>query len=172
MSKSKSKSFIRLELKGLPELDKVLKRIPDNLNRRVNKTALSFACSPMAKDASRLAPVRSGQLKKSIGKTTPKNIKNKPIIGVFIGARSGFKIDYEGKKINPRSYIHLVNAGTKNRIVQNFMGKQGWKMDVKRTKAYHFLQQAYSNNKDKTVERYIQKANFAIDKLRSKGKIK
>ncbi len=55
--------------------------------------------------------VRSGQLKRSLGRKT-KTYDSGVVVGV-IGPRKGYAIVWNGQKIDPVKYAHLVNADTR-----------------------------------------------------------
>lgn len=101
-------------LKGDKELFKQLNRIKKQSTiNRVLRPALREASGEIRKAAKRKAPVRSGQLKKSI-KNVVRTAKKSKGGGVYalIGPAHGFDKDINGKPNDPVNYAHLVELGT------------------------------------------------------------
>ena len=99
-----------LELEGVDELRRVLKRLPTNVQAKVLDQALSAGGALIAREARKLVPVRSGALKKSITNRKKRARRRRDLAERVIGFRS------------PTSRIaHLVEFGTAHSKAQPFM---------------------------------------------------
>lgn len=94
-------------LTGDKELIRNLERLPIRVQRKVVRQAVSAALTPLNKEMKRQAPKDTGTLKKSIGKKI-KTYKNDGVVWGAVGVRSGFATTIDGKHVNPRLYVHLV----------------------------------------------------------------
>ena len=106
-----------MTLTGDKELDRAFQQLPDRVQRKVARQAVSAALTPMVKAAKRLAPKDEGLLKKSIGKKV-KTYRNNGVTWGAVGARSGFKTVIDGKVHDPRKIIHLVEFGAKAHVIK------------------------------------------------------
>lgn len=112
---------IQIDLTGLKEilakLDGLAK--PGKV-RMIYRKVLNAITKPVLKTAKSLVPERTGQLRKSLGR----KVRTYPGSGVTVGVvgpRFGFKIEINGKSINPVHYAHLQENGTKFHAPQPFL---------------------------------------------------
>ena len=115
MAKAKAFAF---SVFGDKKLKRAFKRLGQKVEQKVLKGAAGLAMNPILSAARRLVPVRSGQLKRSLGKRAR---TYKGIHIVFIGPRSGFKTLYKDRRVNPTQYAHLVEFGTVNSPARPFL---------------------------------------------------
>lgn len=101
---------VTVKIKGLKPLLKALKQLPDKLQRKVLRPAVTKASTPVVKTAKRLAPVGAGltpdgrerpNLKKTITKTRAKVAKKTGTVYVVVGPER-----------NKAPHSHLVHDGT------------------------------------------------------------
>lgn len=108
---------------------KTLKWLPRKIADKILKKAVGIASRKLSRAVKNAVPVRTGQLKKSIGARV-RMYKNTQIIVGVVGARKGFRVEvgkykrdsgktarYPHKKgdpiiVNPTKYLHLVELGT------------------------------------------------------------
>ena len=95
----------------MKEVLKNLEKLPEKVQKRVVKGAVRAAAKPIVKEARRLVPVRTGNLKKSIGVNARRS--DKTTVRVSISPRKGGR--YDG------FYGHFVEFGTKNSAPHPFM---------------------------------------------------
>lgn len=101
-------------LTGDKELDRMFQRLPERVQRKVLRQAVSAALTPVVKVAKRSVPVDTKTLKKSIGKKI-KTYKNDGVVWGAVGVRKDeekFVTVIDGKRRNPRLYAHLVEGRT------------------------------------------------------------
>lgn len=100
---------MKLQLSGDIALLYKFHQLPEKLQKKWGRRGVAKGARLMVKAAKAKCPVRTGQLKKSLG-FRPRTYKT----GVFavIGPRSGFETtDENGKKHDPKKIAHLVEMG-------------------------------------------------------------
>ncbi len=102
----------KLEFKGDKALIKTLESLKRNIAKRVLKPAMSSALLPVNREAKKLCPKLTGQLKKSIGKQVGKNGQ-----WARVYVRKGF----EKGGYDPGKIAHLPEYGTKKFAPKPFM---------------------------------------------------
>lgn len=126
----------KLQFTGLKQVLSVLDRLKGSTARRVLRRAMQQATGPVTKTVKRMAPVRTGLLKKSIGRKVVTYSRTGTVV-VIVGARSGYKTTGRGrnrKRVqtslgakykqtgqNPTRYLHLVELGTRTIAPRRFM---------------------------------------------------
>lgn len=96
-------------LVGEKRMAKLLDSIPSKMKRKELRKVMSKASTPILKRARALVPVRSGLLKKSLGKKV-KTYKS-GTVAVIIGARRQYVGIVNNKKHVPANIAHLVEGG-------------------------------------------------------------
>jgi HK97 gp10 family phage protein len=101
-----------LQLEGDKALAKVFKTLGPKVQRRVLRSAVNAATTPVTKAAKAKADAskQSGLLKKALGKKTKSYSKSMTVVGI-VGARTNVIGEYKGKKRWPAKYSHLVEKG-------------------------------------------------------------
>jgi len=99
-----------IEVNGLDEVLKKLKKLPEKVQKRVLVGAVRAGAKPIIKEAKRLVPVRTGTLKKSIG-VVKRRSKNKNLIHFTVTPR----------KKKGGWYAHYVEFGTLKMSARPFM---------------------------------------------------
>ncbi len=98
---------------GDEQISRLARRLAD-LDQKVATKAIKTGVNEITKDvlwdARALVPVRSKQLRKSLGRLVRVYRNSKVVVGI-IGPRRGFKVQYRGKWVNPVNYAHLVEYG-------------------------------------------------------------
>ena len=129
---------------ALPGLLKQLDKFASDVQRKAMNTAMNAAMRQMKKDAQRMAPKDSGNLRKAI------RVKKEKFESGII--RSRLYVNYKGAKGAP--YAHLVHDGTKKRKVKDtywFRGR-GYVLFEKgqslgSVKPDPFMEKAFTKNK-------------------------
>lgn len=96
-----------VNIKGLAELDKVLRDLPGKLARNVVRGSLRAAATVVADEARVRAPVRTGGLRESIRVST-RVVHGVPQAKVVAGTKSGKKT----KGGHDVFYAHMIEGGT------------------------------------------------------------
>jgi len=130
-----------IEIKGIDELLKNLRKLPERVQNRVVVGAIRASAKPLISEARARVPVNTGNLKKSIG-VTKRRSKNKNIIHFSVSPRKGGK--YNG------FYGHFLEFGTS------------------KMSARPFLRPAFEAKGEETIEAAKQYMAKRIDKELSK----
>ena len=106
-------SIVKFEMKGLDELDRAVKKLPEKIQKRVLIGALRAGGRVIQKEAKARAPVKSGNLKRNISVVAGKSKKSAPIgqvqAEVFVAT-------------TPKAwYSHLIEFGTKHISAKPFL---------------------------------------------------
>lgn len=147
---------IRGTLTGLEAVTKAMMKLRGPVRRKVMRAGMRKLTSLMNKTAKGLAPVRTGQLKRSLGV----KVKIYPS-GIVFGAvepRGGFKTMVDGKPVNPVKYAHLAERGTKARALKS--GKS-----VGAAPAQPFMQPAFDRNQNRAPELFGAELDKELAKL-------
>src|SRR4051812_47249427 len=99
-----------MQLFGDKQLERVFKTLGERVQRKVLRSAVSVAATPVVKAAKQNANKESGLLKKSLGKKIVTN-KQKQSVTAVIGPRRDVSGTYKGKRRKPSRYAHLVEKG-------------------------------------------------------------
>lgn len=116
-----------IKLDGMKELQRAIERLPKELQRTVEASALRAGMGPVRKAArANLNKSKdSGLLQKSLGLTVRKTRRGQ--LTARVGARSGFTqmVTRKGSskpiKANPTKYAHLVEYGTSKSAAKPFI---------------------------------------------------
>lgn len=115
-----------IKLTGLAELRRAIERLPKELQRTVEASALRAGFSPVRKAArANLSHSKdTGLLQKALGLTVKKTRAGQ--LTARVGARSGFRqvVKRKGRKpeiANPVKYAHLVEYGTSHSAAKPFI---------------------------------------------------
>lgn len=114
----------RAKVVGVEAAVRSLDEVKRGVRTRVLRKATTKAAQPVAKEARRNAPVRSRQLRRSIGyrvRTYPSGV-----VLAAIGPRAGFRTTYAGRVINPTKYAHLVELGTRRGVAPRLFLRRAW----------------------------------------------
>ena len=173
---------IRFNPQSLGDTQRALSMLKMATQRRVVRLAMSAALRPVAREAKRLAPRDSGQLRKAIGLIVRTYENTGKTVGV-VGARHGFAAvvarkmwaaGVQGKNVvnlvamryaNPANYIHLVEFGTKPHTIG---GGASLRKQVKGgathpgTKPLRFLERAWNAARGTFMSVFGSKLNEGV----------
>jgi HK97 gp10 family phage protein len=110
-----AKSSRAIRLIGDKELAATLAEFRGNVALRVMRKAIVKGLVPIADAAKRLAPERSGELKRAI----IRRVSKKAVGRVMVDPKR--EITYQGKKYRPSKIAHLVEFGTKAAAAKPFL---------------------------------------------------
>ena len=111
---------ISMKLSGVQDIKRKLKKLGDRTQRKVVRNATSAAATVIVKEARRLAPKRSGLLKKSIIRVV-RTYKRSGIIWAGVGIDKNAQGTADGRKARPVNYAHLVEFGTSHSARKPFL---------------------------------------------------
>ena len=99
-----------MKLIGDKALERKLKTLGERVQRKILRSAVSAAATPVLKSARQKAPTESKLLKKSLGRKLTTNTKKQSVTAI-IGARKEVQGEYKGKLRKPARYSHLAEKG-------------------------------------------------------------
>lgn len=99
-----------LSVTGDKQIKRLLKTLPDKVQRKVMKAAMKKAVKPIETAAQAKAPQDTGTLALSIGNKVKSYNKSKVTVGI-VGPKTGFSSESEGERKVPAWYAHLVEKG-------------------------------------------------------------
>ncbi|WP_309387522.1 HK97-gp10 family putative phage morphogenesis protein [Cerasicoccus frondis] len=144
-----------MTLTGDLELDKFIAGLAQSGQNRIMRPGVRAGASVISKAAKQKARrfKRTGQLAKAIGVS---KVKTYPGGAVFaaVGPRTGFKMIFEGKPVNPTQYAHLVEFGTAHSEAKPFLRPA---FDLEQGRAIAASQLAAVKAVDKEVDRLRKK---------------
>lgn len=111
-----------IQIDGLKELQRKLATLPERVQWKVMRPAVSAAATPVLKSARQKAKKRSGGLRKSLGKKIVTNKKTQSVTAI-IGPRKDFQTEVNGKPYKPSRTAHLVEKGFINAAGEHVPGQ-------------------------------------------------
>ena len=99
-----------MSITGDKQLKKLLKQLPEKVQRKVMSAAMRKAVKPIQSAAQAKAPVDTGTLALSMGSKVKTYAKSKTTVGI-IGPKTGFSSESGGQRNVPAFYAHLVEKG-------------------------------------------------------------
>lgn len=99
-----------MQLFGDKALTRLFEGLGERVQRRVLRSAVTAASTPVNRAAKARAPKQSGLLKKSLGRKVVTNTKTQTVTAV-IGPRTNIVGEFKGKKRKPSRYAHAVEKG-------------------------------------------------------------
>lgn len=162
------------ELTGLKDVLKALESVKASVARRLLRTGLNTASTPMAKTAKRLAPKYHGTLRKSIGKIV-KTYPNTGAVVVVIGPRKGFKREVAVKKDKVFRHVRgriLKIANPAPELLTDLVDPIYYAHIVELGSIYHaptpFLRPAFDLHKDQLMRNLAEHVRKGIEKAAKK----
>lgn len=104
---------LTFKIEGMDALDKAVRKLPKNVQKRVLKGALRAGGRVIAKDAKQRVPVNTGTLKKSIKVVAGKSKQNGALVFVTTSKGGGAKYD--------AFYSHMIEFGTSKMPARPFL---------------------------------------------------
>lgn len=160
--------MVGAKLQGEKQLARRLHRLPERVEKRVQKKMLRAGAGAVVKAARTRVSRRHGHLRKSLGIKVAR--RTDPAM-VLIGARTKYKVVVDGQKVQPANYLHLVELGTAPHDIETT-----WRSRAPRTirhpgaRAQPFLRPALNASRSEVLKAYEQAGRKAIAKEAAKIK--
>lgn len=100
----------QMQLIGDKALERVLRSLPEKVQRKVTRRAVTKAATPIVKAARTKAPRDSGALAKAINKKIKTYTGTQTVVAI-IGPDTKTQVQYKGKTRRPAYYAHLAHDG-------------------------------------------------------------
>jgi hypothetical protein len=130
---------VNLSVTGLKEIDDLLKGLPRQLQHRVLQAAHADAAKPLINSVESKVPVKTGNLRRSIGAIKPSIHKTTEIGLIKIGPRRGGN--------NKGYHGHLIEYGHKIVRKKRVLGLFSYKKTLGFVKGKPFMQPAFNATK-------------------------
>lgn len=166
--------MLKLKVQGYEQAKKILDDLPNNMQKRMLLTALRGSARPMLQSARSKVPVKSGKLKKMLRVVRFKD-RNASKSEVSVAVKPVFN---KTKKKENQYYGKFLHEGTadprkgkkgKYLVFENQQGEKVFVKSVKGIKPKPFLEQAYTENSERTIANFGDELANAVENFVSKN---
>lgn len=168
--------MLKVEVKGYLEAKAILDELPNNMQKRMLRSALRGSAKPMLQSARSKVPIRSGKLKKQLktvsyrDRGAPRSevsVAVKPVFGT--NKRKGTVNEYYGKFIHEGTKDPRTSRKGKLMVFENERGEKVFTRSTKGLRANPFLEKAYSESSSRTVEIFGDELAKSVSKFITKN---
>lgn len=168
--------MLKVKVQGYEQAKKILDDLPNNMQKRMLLTALRGSAKPMLQSARSKVPVKSGKLKKMLRVVRFKD-RNASKTEVSVAVKHVFDRTKKKGAIN-QYYGKFIHEGTadprkgkkgKFLVFENPQGEKVFVKSVKGIKPKPFLEQAYTENSERTVSNFGDELAKAVENFVSKN---
>lgn len=162
--------MLKIKVEGYAQAKKILDDLPNAMQKRMLSVALRWAARPMLQSAKGKVPVRSGRLKKIL-KIVRFRDRNAPRSEVAVAVKPVFERTKKKGAIN-EYYGKFIHEGTadvrksrkgKMLVFENQQGEKVFVKSVKGIKPTPFLEHAYAENSERTVNAFGDELSKAVE---------
>lgn len=164
--------MLKIKVEGYAEAKRILDELPNNMQKRMLAAALRGSAQPMLRSAKGKVPVRSGRLKKQLrivrfkDRGAPKSEVDIAVKPVFERTKKkGAVNEYYGKFIHEGTKDPRTSKKGKLLVFDDAQGKKVFVRSVKGIRATPYLEQAYSENSQRTVALFGDELARAVEKF-------
>mgnify|MGYP000721234473 CR=1 FL=1 len=164
--------MLKIKVEGYAEAKRILDELPNAMQKRMLLTALRGSAKPMLQSAQSKVPVRSGKLKKQLRIVRFKDrLASKSEVSVAVKPvfertkKKGAINEYYGKFIHEGTNDPRTSKKGKLLVFENERGEKVFTHSVKGIPATPFLEQAYTENNDRTVAMFGDELAAAVEKF-------
>ena len=164
--------MLKIKVEGYAEAKRILDELPNAMQKRMLLTVLRGSAKPMLQAARSKVPVRSGKLKKKLrivrfkDRSASKSEVSVAVKPVFEGTKKkGAVNEYYGKFIHEGTKDPRTSKKGKLLVFENERGEKVFTRSVKGIPAMPFLEQAYTENNDRTVAMFGDELATAVEKF-------
>lgn len=155
---------------GSEEVDKALMELEKKFKKRAIKKAMTRTVALLRKEARKRTPRKTNKLRKSIiSKANFRRTREAGVKGHGKTDRIVGSVFYRRDKPKWLGYhANLVEFGTKNRVVENFMGLDSVSVKVGSTKGVHMQRKTKRANRNKIKSIFKNELKSAINTMKIK----
>lgn len=168
--------MLTLKIEGYAEAKRILDELPNNMQKRMLAAALRGSAKPMLRSAKGKVPVRSGRLKKQLrivrfkDRGAPKSEVDIAVKPVFERTKKkGAVNEYYGKFIHEGTADPRTSKKGKLLVFDDAQGRKVFVRSVKGIRPTPYLEQAYSENSERTVALFGDELAKAVEKFVAKN---
>lgn len=168
--------MLTLKVEGYAEAKRILDELPNAMQKRMLLAALRGSARPMLQSAKGKVPVRTGKLKRQLRIVRFKD-RNAPKSEVDVAVKPLFDRTKKRGTVN-EYYGKFIHEGTKDPrtskkgrllVFENERGEKVFARSVRGIKATPYLEQAYSENSERTVALFGDELAKAVEKFVAKN---
>lgn len=168
--------MLTLKVEGYAEAKRILDELPNAVQKRMLAAALRGSSKPMLQSARSKVPVRTGKLKKQLrivrfkDRNALKSEVDVAVKPVFERTKKKGAInEYYGKFIHEGTADPRISKKGKMLVFEDAQGKKVFTRSVKGIKSTPFLEQAYTENSERTVVLFGDELAKAVEKFVAKN---
>lgn len=168
--------MLTLKVEGYAEAKRILDELPNTMQKRMLVAALRGSAKPMLRSAKGKVPVRSGKLKKQLrivrfkGRNASKSEVAIAVKPVFERTKKkGAVNEYYGKFIHEGTADPRTSKKGKLLVFNDAQGKKVFVRSVKGIRPTPYLEQAYTENSERTVALFGDELARAVEKFVAKN---
>lgn len=169
--------MLKIKVEGYQEAKEILDELPNNMQKKMLRTALKKSSRPFVKGAQSRVPVKTGQLKKQL-KVVSFRDRQAPKTEVDVAVKHVFSRSKKKKAVN-EYYGKFVHEGTsdprtprrKDRVLVFTLpnGDKVFARKVKGLKARPYIEESYKENYQKVVEGFGDELASSVEKFVNKN---
>ena len=160
--------MLTIEVEGYAEAKRIMDELPNTMQKRMLLVALRASAKPMLQSARSKVPVRTGKLKKQL-RTVRYKDRNavKPVFGRT--KKKGAVNEYYGKFIHEGTADPRTSKKGKLLVFDDAQGKKVFVRSVEGIRPTPYLEQAYTENSERTVAIFGDELAAAVEKFVNKN---
>ena len=168
--------MLTIEVEGYAEAKRIMDELPNTMQKRMLLVALHASAKPMLQSARSKVPVRTGKLKKQLRTVRYKDrnasksevaIAVKPVFGRT--KKKGTVNEYYGKFIHEGTKNPRLSRKGKLLVFDDAQGKKVFVRSVEGIRPTPYLEQAYTENSERTVALFGNELAAAVEKFVNKN---
>ena len=168
--------MLTIEVEGYAAAKQILDELPNAMQKRMLLAALRASAKPMLQSARSKVPVRTGKLKKQL-RTVRYKDRNASKSEVAIAVKPVFERtkkkgavnEYYGKFIHEGTVDPRTSKKGKLLVFDDAQGKKVFVRSVKGVRPTPYLEQAYTENSERTAAIFGDELAAAIEKFVNKN---
>lgn len=168
--------MLTIKVEGYAEAKRILDELPNTMQKRMLLAALRGSAKPMLQSARSKVPVRTGRLKKKLrivrfkDRNASKSEVDVAVKPVFERTKKKGAInEYYGKFIHEGTADPRTSKKGKLLVFENERSEKVFTRSVKGIRATPFLEQAYTENSERTVALFGDELAAAVEKFVAKN---
>lgn len=168
--------MLTVKVEGYAEAKRILDKLPNTMQKRMLLAALRGSAKPMLQSARSKVPVRTGRLKKKLrivrfkDRNASKSEVDVAVKPVFERTKKKGAInEYYGKFIHEGTADPRTSKKGKLLVFENERSEKVFTRSVKGIRATPFLEQAYTENSERTVALFGDELAAAVEKFVAKN---
>lgn len=168
--------MLTIKIEGYAEAKRILDELPNTMQKRMLAAALRGSAKPMLRSAKGKVPVKSGRLKRQLriirykDRSAPKSEVDIAVKPVFERTKKkGAVNEYYGKFIHEGTADPRTSKKGKLLVFDDAQGRKVFVRSVKGIRPTPYLEQAYSENSERTVAIFGDELAAAVEKFVAKN---